>query len=86
MEKQVMENHGYDPKEYPLIYSVKPIEGSKIMKVFTDNETDNTISFNGTCTNAFAMRAERGTKQFAASLSRIRRKDTEEYLLLFFFL
>lgn len=81
-----MENHGYDPKEYPLIYSIKEIEGSKTMKVFSDNETDNTISFNGTCVNTFAMRAERGTIQFAASLFRIRHKDDQQYSLFMFFL
>ena len=79
MEPQIMKNHGFDPREFPSIYSLKEIEGSKIMKVFSDNETENTIVFNGTCLNTFAMRAERGTKQFAASLMRIRHKEDPKF-------
>lgn len=75
MDPQGMKNHGYDPKDFSSIYSLNKIEGSKVMKVFTDNETDNLISFNGTCLSTYSMRAERGTKQFAASLFRIRHKE-----------
>ena len=79
MDSEVMGKHGYDPKAFSSIYSLNKIEGSKVMKVFTDNETDNLISFNGTCLNTYSMRAERGTKQFAASLLRIRHKEDPQY-------
>lgn len=79
MDSEVMGKHGYDPKAFSSIYSLNKIEGSKVMKVFTDNETENLISFSGTCLSTYSMRAERGTKQFAASLLRIRHKEDPQY-------
>lgn len=79
MEPQVMKANGFDPSEYSSIYSLKEIEGSKVIKVINSDDTINTIFLEGTCPKTFGMRAQRGTKQFAASLLRIRRKEEDTY-------
>ena len=79
-----MNAYGYNPKDYSSIYSLNGIEGSKVAKVFSDNDSENTIIFNGTCPTIFGMRAERGTRQFEASLFRIRHKEDTQFFFVSF--
>ncbi|KAK8827773.1 hypothetical protein WA577_007320, partial [Blastocystis sp. JDR] len=74
---QEMKNCGFDPKEYSCIYNLVKNEGSKMSKVFSENEMGDTILFDGTCSETYSMRANRETKQFRATISRLKRQSNE---------
>lgn len=75
-----MKNCGFDPKEYSCIYNLVKNEGSKMSKVFSENEMGDTILFDGTCSETYSMRANRETKQFRATISRLKRQSNETSL------
>lgn len=75
-----MKNCGFDPKEYSCIYNLVKNEGSKMSKVFSENEMGDTILFDGTCSETYSMRANRETKQFRATISRLKRQSNETLL------
>ena len=75
-----MKNCGFDPKEYSCIYNLVKNEGSKMSKVFSENEMGDTILFDGTCSETYSMRANRETKQFRATISRLTRQSNETSL------
>ena len=72
-----MKNCGFDPKEYSCIYNLVKNEGSKMSKVFSENEMGDTILFDGTCSETYSMRANRETKQFRATISRLKRQKRQ---------
>ena len=72
-----MKSNGFDPNEYSCIYNLVKNDGSKLSKVFTDNEIENTIIFDGTCPETFSMRANKMTKQFNASFFASRSNQTK---------
>ena len=49
-------------------------------KVFSENEMGDTILFDGTCSETYSMRANRETKQFRATISRLKRQSNETSL------
>ena len=77
-----MKSNGFDHNEYSCIYNLVKNDGSKLSKVFTDNEIENTIIFDGTCPETFSMRANKMTKQFNASILRLKKQSNQTWVCL----
>ena len=78
LDPEVMKEHSFDPEFYSCIYTLRKIDGSKSSRVFSVDEINSTISFDGSCESSYSLRSDHDTKQSQASISRIRNEVKQQ--------
>ena len=68
-----MNRYNYDPHKFSSVFSLQKLDGAKVMKICTDNESEKVLVFNGTCNNkTYLVKPDNNTAQAKCKLERQR--------------